>query len=105
MKREGVCPSFRSNTMTTARIARLDVRLDPERKALVEQAAGLLGQTISAFTVSTLAREAREVVERFGTISLSDRDRDAFLSALDTPPKPNARMKKAFKAHDKTVSP
>lgn len=88
---------------TTTQASRLDVRLDPDRKMLVEQAATLLGQTVSAFTVSTLMREAQEVVERFGAISLTDRDRDAFLAALDRPPKPNARLKKAFKAHEKTV--
>ena len=74
-----------------------------DRKDLIEQAAGLLGQTISAFTVSTLVREARDVVERFGTVSLSDRDRDAFLAALDNPPKPNARLKRALKSHGKLV--
>lgn len=91
--------------MTTTRVSRLDVRLDPDRKTLVEQAASLLGQTVSSFTVSTLVREAREVIERFGSILLGDRDRDVFLSALDNPPKPNAKLKKAFKAHDKTVRP
>ena len=90
---------------TTTRVSRLDVRLDPDRKTLVEQAASLLGQTVSSFTVSTLVREAREVIERFGSILLGDRDRDVFLAALDNPPKPNARLKKAFKAHDKTVHP
>ena len=89
--------------MTTAQTARLDLRLDPERKHLIEQAASLLGQSISAFTVSSAVRQASEIVERFGTLSLSDRDRDAFLAALDNPPKPNARLKKAFKSHDKTV--
>lgn len=88
---------------TATPITRLDVRMASDRKDLIEQAAGLLGQTISAFTVSTLVREASDVVERFGTVSLSDRDRDAFLAALDNPPKPNARLKRAFKAHDKLV--
>ncbi|MCD4832050.1 MAG: DUF1778 domain-containing protein [Anaerohalosphaeraceae bacterium] len=88
---------------TATPTTRLDVRLDSNRKNLIEQAAGLLGQTISAFTVSTLVREARDVVERFGTVSLSDRDRDAFLAALDNPPKPNARLKRALKAHGKLV--
>ena len=89
--------------MTTSQTARLDLRLDPKRKHLIEQAAKLLGQSISAFTVSSAVRQASEIVERFGTLSLSDRDRDAFLAALDNPPKPNARLKKAFKSHDKKV--
>ncbi len=89
--------------MTTSQTARLDIRLDPDRKHLIEQAANLLGQSISAFTVSSAVREASEIVERFGALTLTDRDRDTFLAALDNPSKPNARLKKAFKAHDKTV--
>jgi len=90
--------------MTTSQTARLDIRLDPNRKNLIEQAASLLGQSISAFTVSSAVREASEIVERFGAVSLSDHDRNIFLAALDNPKKPNARMKKAFNAHEKMVS-
>lgn len=84
---------------------RLDVRLPEDTKRLIEQAAGHLGQTISAFTVATLTREAEEVVERFGTLRLSDRDCDAFLAALDNPPKPNARLRRAAREHARKAAP
>lgn len=90
--------------MATTQTARLDLRMDQERKRLIETAASLLGQSVSAFTVSSAIRQASEVVEQFGMLTLTHRDRDAFLAALDNPTKPNARLKKAFKAHDKTVS-
>jgi len=89
--------------MSTTQTARLDIRLDPDRKHLIEQAANLLGQSVSAFTVSCAVRQAGEIVERFGLLTLSDRDRDQFLAALDNPPKPNARLKRAFKAHARKV--
>jgi uncharacterized protein (DUF1778 family) len=89
--------------MADTQTARLDLRLDSERKRLIEEAAGLLGQSVSAFTVSSAVRQASQVIERFGALSLSDRDRDAFVKALDSPPKPKARLRKAFKAHDKQV--
>ena len=89
---------------TTAHSTRLDVRLAGEHKKLIQQAAELLGQTISAFTVSTLVQEAQQVVERFSSLQLSDRDRDSFLAALDNPPEPNARLRRAAKAHAKGVS-
>ena len=84
---------------------RLDVRLAAEHKDLIERAANLLGQTVSAFTVATLVRQAREVAEQFGSLRLSDRDRDAFLAALDNPPKPNARLRKALRDHAGKVAP
>jgi uncharacterized protein (DUF1778 family) len=89
---------------TTANNTRLDVRLGEEQKKLIEQAAGFLGQTISAFTVATLVRQAEEVVERFGTLRLSDRDRDAFLAALDNPPAPNAKLRRAAKRYAAKVT-
>jgi len=84
---------------------RLDVRVSAGHKELIEQAAGLLGQSVSAFTVSTLVREARDVVDRFTTIRLTDRDRDAFLAALDNPPKPNARVRRVAREYARRVCP
>lgn len=89
--------------MVTTQEARLELRLDSKRKRLIEQAAELLGQSVSSFTVSSAVLQANQVIERFGTQVLSDRDRSAFLKALDNPPRPNARLRKAFKAHDKQV--
>jgi uncharacterized protein (DUF1778 family) len=91
--------------MAATQTARLEIRLDSKRKRLIEQAADLLGQSVSTFTISSAVRQASEVVERFGTLTLSDRDQDAFLKALDNPPRPRARLAKAFKAHDKQVRP
>jgi uncharacterized protein (DUF1778 family) len=88
---------------TNGQNARLDVRMPEDSKKLIEQAAGFLGLTVSAFTVATLVREAEEVVERFGSLRLSDRDRDAFLTALDNPPVPNANLRDAAKRHAKEV--
>jgi uncharacterized protein (DUF1778 family) len=88
---------------TTAQNTRLDVRLPEDNKKLIEQAASFLGQTVSAFTVATLVHEAQEVVERFGMLRLGKRDRDVFLSALDNPPEPNARLRKAATRHAKKV--
>ena len=82
---------------------RLDVRLPEEQKELIEQAAHLLGQSIRAFTVATLTRKAEEVVERFRVLRLSNHDRDLFLNALDTPPKPNERLCRASIRHNESI--
>ena len=82
---------------TSAHSARLNVRLAEEHKKLIQRAAELLGESISAFTVSALVREAQQIVSRFSALQLSDRD--SFLAALDNPLEPNARLRKAAKAH------
>lgn len=47
----------------------------------------------------TLYREAAEVIKNDEALVLSDHDRDAFLGALDNPPKPNARLLRAAVAY------
>ena len=85
--------------------ARLDVRLAPPVKDLIDHAANLLGQTVSAFAVSTLAREAERVNERFGHLVLDDRDRDAFIAALDdAEAEPSPRLRKAVKEFAEKVA-
>lgn len=78
-----------------AAIERLDVRLTREKKELIEQAAAASGQTVTDFTVSTLCRRARKVLRDEQVLVLSDRDRDAFLAALENPPKPNRALLRA----------
>lgn len=62
---------------------RLDFRLPNELKQRIEQAAGHLGQTVSEFAISTLARTASEVIEQHDRTELSNRDREIFLAMLD----------------------
>jgi len=102
--RQIVDTTVETSMATTANNTRLDVRLGEEQKKLIEQAAGFLGQTTSAFTVATLVQQAEQVVERFGMLRLSDRDRDAFLLALDQASKPNAKLRQASKRHAKQVA-
>ena len=78
---------------------RLNFRLDPQKKRLIEQAAAIRGLSVTDFAVTTLFREAQEVVTSEQSLVLSDRDRDAFLAALDRPPAPGARALGAAKRY------
>jgi len=75
--------------------ARLNFRLDPEIKALIERAAHYSGETVTSYAVSTLVRDARKVVQEHEVTTLSDRDRDLFLALLDNPPEPNDALRRA----------
>ena len=59
--------------------ARLDVRLTPAHKELIEHAAAARGVTVSAFVVGTLVAEAEAAMERPGTFRLSARDTQRLL--------------------------
>lgn len=82
--------------------ARINVRLPSDLKSTIEEAAAVLGQTVSEFTVSTAVREARNVIQDAQITRLSNRDRDAFLDALEaTHAKPNSALKAAARRYNK----
>lgn len=85
--------------------ARLNVRLPGELKRTIEEAAAVLGQTVSEFTVSAAVREARHVILDARVTQLSNRDRDAFLSSLDAADsKPNDALEKAARRYKRRAS-
>ncbi len=75
--------------------ARLDFRLSPEQKELIEQAAFAVGQSVSDFATSTLLQRARQAMEESNLTTLSNRDRDIFMAMLDDESEPNAALRKA----------
>jgi uncharacterized protein (DUF1778 family) len=80
--------------------ARLDFRLNSQAKELIERAAVLNGQTVSAFATATLLEKACHVVQSETTRHLTEKDARLFLELLDEG-RPNAAFKRAaqrFKA-------
>jgi len=81
----------------------LGFRVDNETKRLVERAAALERRSLTDFCLAALAHATRETIIRHETLALSDRDRVAFFEALVHPPKPNARLRRAFKSASKRI--
>lgn len=77
------------------RAARLDIRLNPQAKEKIEQAAVVSHQSVTDFVVTSLIRASEEALERQQMIRLTNRDRDLFLAALDTGVRPNRTLRKA----------
>ncbi len=75
--------------------ARLDFRLSPEHKALIERAASAQGQTVSSFAIATLLKAAAETFQNQTTRKLAGRDAETFLAKLADPGEPNAALKAA----------
>ncbi len=81
-----------------ARAHRLGFRVDAETKHLVERAAALERRSLTDFCLSALTEATRAVITRHQSLVLSERDRAAFFDALVHPTKPNARLRRAFRA-------
>ena len=85
--------------------ARINVRLSSELKQTIEEAASVLGQTVSEFVISTVMQEARQVLQNAQITRLSNRDRDDFLKTLNAiDAKPNAALKAAARRYGKPRS-
>lgn len=83
--------------------SRLEMRASLAERKQYEAAAILLGMNTSAFIRWSAMEKSAEVLKQASSIVLSNDDRDAFLEALENPPKPNKALKKALKNHQKLV--
>jgi uncharacterized protein (DUF1778 family) len=81
-----------------ANTTRLDFRLRPDQKRLIEQAAEESGRTVTDFAIECLMREAERALESTRMRVLSERDSKLFLAMLREQPKPNAAMRAAARA-------
>ncbi|HXU31521.1 MAG TPA: DUF1778 domain-containing protein [Thermoanaerobaculia bacterium] len=68
---------------TDQRDERIDLRVSTGLKTLLSRAASYSGMSLSSFLVSIAADRAKEVVAEHETLTLSPRDWEAFLTALD----------------------
>jgi uncharacterized protein (DUF1778 family) len=78
-----------------AKTARIEVRTDPEREALLKQAASLTNQTLTSFVLDAAEQRAKEIVAEASTTIVPSAFFDELLLALDDPPKANEAMRKA----------
>ncbi|MEA5421569.1 DUF1778 domain-containing protein [Spirulina sp. CCNP1310] len=84
--------------------ARLEARISPETKALIQRAADLQGKSLKDFTVTILEAEAYKIIERHQTLKLSCEDSEAFINALINPPEPNPALKSAVAQYNQSIA-
>ena len=82
--------------MTTphTRTDKIDIRIAPDAKRLLQEAARERHTTISQFVLDTALSAAREVLAERNQISLNAEQWEKFVAALDAPPRLHPRMKR-----------
>jgi uncharacterized protein (DUF1778 family) len=78
----------------TARSSRLDLRIAPEEKELIERAAALTGNNTTDFVRSTTLTAAREAIRTHEVIKLTVEGSRVFVEALINPPEPNENLRR-----------
>ncbi len=86
-------------TIATLKDSRLNIRCTPNVRRLLDKAAGYACVSVSEFVLSHAVESAEAVVQAHEAITLSEHDFQAFLTALDAPPKPSPAMERALQRH------
>lgn len=76
--------------------ARFDLKLDPDDKDIVAKAAALMGTTMAGFVRPAAKEKAQALLEREARITLTRRDAEAFVAALDSAFRPNVALERAL---------
>jgi uncharacterized protein (DUF1778 family) len=86
-------------TTTSNSIERIDLRTSPEIKELIVRAAGTSGVSVSAFLLNAGQLRARQVLAESEAVTLTPRDWDAFVTALDEIDKPRPKLAAAVQRY------
>ena len=76
---------------------RINIRLSNDDKSILELAAQLNKQSLSAYIYDIAMKQAELDIKRNEKIILADKERDILLNALDNPPLPNKALRDLFK--------
>lgn len=84
--------------------ARIEIRVDRSLKRLIETAAALRGQSLSAFMVAKSVADAQHVIDEYARTRVSLADWERFQQILADPRAPNAALKKAARCYTESVA-
>ncbi len=89
---------------TTASQERIDLRTSPEIKELIVRAASTAGMSVSAFLLGTAQERAKQILAESEMITLTSRDWNAFVKALDSVDKRRPKLSAAMKRYRERTS-
>jgi len=75
----------------------LNIRIKPELRGLIDQAAELAGKNRTDFVLDAARRAAEETLLDRTLFVVSPKAYREFLELLDAPPKPNERLRKTMR--------
>ncbi len=94
----------RTQENTKTKTARLELRVTPSQKELIERAAAIKGRSTTDFVFSAAQEAANRTLREYEQMSLMKRDREVFVAALLKAPEPSDRLKAAARHYKKVVS-
>ena len=90
-------------TSAPSRTSRLEARVTPDQKELIERAAAYQGRTVSDFVVNTMQEAAKDVIQEHEVLRLNGLQSRTFVESLLNPSEPNDALRKADDEYAKDV--
>jgi len=82
---------------------RLEARVTPAQKRLIERAAALRGTSVTEFVVASAQQAATNAIREFDVLHLRDEAREVFIHAVLHPPAPSDTARAAVERYRKRV--
>jgi uncharacterized protein (DUF1778 family) len=82
---------------------RLEARVTPAQKRLIERAAALRGTSVTEFVVVSAQEAATNAIRDFEVLNLRDEAREVFINAILNPPAPNEAARIAAERYKKDM--
>ena len=79
---------------------RINVRSTVDAKNVIEQAANLLGLSVSSFMIQSSFERAKELLKSNHELKVNNTDRDMLMNLLENPRPANDEMKKLMSLLD-----
>lgn len=81
---------------TKAKTTSINLRLTPQTRDLIDNAAHVVGKTRTEFMLESAKQHAIDVLIDQKLFSLNEDQFAAFMNVLDNPPPPSSRLKRLF---------
>ena len=86
--------------MTNLATERINIRSTVDAKNVIEQAANLLGLSVSSFMLQSSFERAKELLKSNYELKVNNADRDMLMNILENPRPANDEMKKLMSLLD-----
>ena len=86
--------------MANVATERINIRSTVDAKNVIEQAANLLGLSVSSFMIQSSFERAKELLKSNHELKVNNADRDMLMNLLENPRPANDEMKKLMSLLD-----
>lgn len=100
---DGEHTTRRKRSLSGTRRDRLEARLSPEMKALLQRAAAIRGSSLSEFVLTSAQEAAQRAIREHDVITLGVRDSEHLARLLLNPPEPSERLRAAARRYADSV--